>query len=817
MVASARLRREHRKELSAIFALAIGVFLALCLISYDPADPALNVASNMAEVTNLGGPVGAYTADILFTIFGVSAYVVVAVCVLISILLFLGRQVHLNWRQCLAYLVMIFAAAAMLHIRFTMVTIRGQPVEAGGLVGGVLGALATTYLNIYGAYILASALFAVAFFYVTQLSLMLLCRWSWQLLYASAAWAWQWSVIYAGRLTRAVPKLLHAIGDWWLRWMKARALAQTRRKNKAVKISRPLSAQDETAKAAPPPMARRKPTAGDEERDGADGDKEDAEASEMDDANDDRPGDEDGETSEEKVATPKIYERQDRTRRLRPSQLELTRISGHYVFPALGLLNAEGQKTAVIDEANLRARARLLESKLVEYGIHGRVTEIHPGPVVTMYEYEPAAGVKVNKIVGAEDDLSVTMGGRAIRIVSHIPGKAAVGIEVPNMERETVWLKEIIGDPKFRRANSKLPLAMGKDIEGHTIVADLTKMPHLLVAGATGSGKSVAINCMITSVLYKATPADVRMILVDPKMLELSIYDGIPHLLLPVVTKPKDATLALKWALREMERRYRLLSDAGVRNIIGYNEKVEKGLLELVSEEEAETLTLDNPDAAPHTGKIPYILIVIDEMADLMMVAGRDIEETVTRLAQMARASGIHLILATQRPSVDVITGIIKANFPSRIAFKVSSKHDARTIIDTVGAEQLLGMGDMLFLAPNTSNLIRIHGGFITENEVQRVVTHCKQQAEAIYDETILQQQETGSAAGGEEEYDELYDQAVRIVTDSGQASISMVQRRLRIGYNRAARLIERMEVDGIVGPPDGSKPRQVLAQSHSS
>ncbi len=814
MAASARLRRQHRKELSAIAALALGVFLALCLISYDPADPALNVATNLDHVSNLGGPVGAYTADLLFTIFGISAYVVAGVCFIISGLLFLGRQVRLNWRESVAYLLMTFAVAAILHIRFKVVELRGQPIEAGGLVGGLLGEMSTQYLNTYGAYIFAAAIFAISFFYATHLSFDVLCRWAWQITKFSSAWVWQWTVIYAGRFRRGIPKLMRACQEWWTERQKQRAIETTRRKEVHIELPVRVPA---TATASP---ATTSPKAAQESDDDAfeadEGDDADdnleTENEEADEEDDDDEGDDD-EASD--GSGPKIYHRQDTKKRPGYSQLELTRISGRYVFPPLGLLNTENQKIVPVDEANLRARARLLEHKLGEYDIHGRVTEIHPGPVITMYEYEPAAGMKVNKIVSAEDDLSVTMGGRSIRIVPHLPGKAAVGIEVPNVERETVWLKEIIGDQKFRRAPTKLPLALGKDTEGHPVIADLTKMPHLLVAGATGSGKSVGINSMICSLLYKSTPADVRLIMIDPKMLELSIYDGIPHLLLPVVTKPKDANLALKWALREMERRYRLLSDAGVRNITGYNEKIEKGLLQRVSEEEAEAMVLQNPEAAPHTGQLPYIVILVDEMADLMMVVGREIEETVTRLAQMARASGIHLIMATQRPSVDVITGLIKANFPARISFKVSSKHDSRTIIDTVGSEQLLGMGDMLFLAPNQSNLMRLHGAFVTEVEVQRVVNHVKQQAEARYDERILQAPEQTATPGEEGEYDELYDQAVRVVTEAGQASISLVQRRMRIGYNRAARLIEKMEAEGVVGPPDGSKPRQVLAQSH--
>jgi S-DNA-T family DNA segregation ATPase FtsK/SpoIIIE len=409
-----------------------------------------------------------------------------------------------------------------------------------------------------------------------------------------------------------------------------------------------------------------------------------------------------------------------------------------------------------------------------------------------MYEFEPASGVKVNKIVNLEDDLALTMGGKSVRIIAPLPGKAAVGIEIPNNERETVWLKEIIGHNKFQKAESKLTLALGKDTEGFPYVSDLARMPHLLVAGATGSGKSVSINSMILSLLYKATPEQVRLLMIDLKMLELSIYEGIPHLLLPVVTNPRKSAMALHWAVKEMEKRYEILAAKGSRNIIGYNQ--------VVSEKE----------------RLPYIVIMIDELADLMMTTSHEVERLITRLAQMARAAGIHLILATQRPSVDVLTGLIKANFPARISFKVSSKHDSRTIIDQVGSEHLLGAGDMLFVSNSTSRLLRIHGAFVTEKEILKVVEHCKAQSEPRYleEEVLKQLEQRGSESGEEEELsDALYDQAVSLVAETRQASISMVQRRLRIGYNRAARLIERMEREGVVGPADGAKPREVFAQ----
>ena len=515
-------------------------------------------------------------------------------------------------------------------------------------------------------------------------------------------------------------------------------------------------------------------------------------------------------------------------------------ITGNYQLPPMSLLDYEGEPTPPVDRDALMAMARILEAKLKDFNVHGEVVEVKPGPVVTMFEFSPAPGIKVNKIAGLSDDLSMALRATSIRIVAPIPGRGVVGIEIPNNNRETVYLKDILESDQFRKSGGRLPMALGKDIFGQTCVSDLAKMPHLLVAGSTGSGKSVSINTMILSLLYRANPEDVRIIMVDPKMLELSIYEGIPHLLLPVVTDPKKASLALGWAVREMERRYRLMADKGVRNIDGYNKKVAKEqkdkerlarleaaavASELSGEElpfEEAQAPLDLPPAPQEEldhGHLPYIVVIVDELADLMLVAGREIEEHIARLAQMARAAGIHLILATQRPSVDVITGLIKANFPTRISFKVFSRIDSRTILDTSGAESLLGMGDMLFLPPGTSSLQRVHGAFVSELEVQKVVDFLTKQGSPDYDTTILTPPPSSSGDSDDDlEYDERWDEAVALVAQAQQASISMIQRRLRIGYNRAARIIEKMEQEGIVGPSDGtSKGREVLIQSHES
>jgi S-DNA-T family DNA segregation ATPase FtsK/SpoIIIE len=477
---------------------------------------------------------------------------------------------------------------------------------------------------------------------------------------------------------------------------------------------------------------------------------------------------------------------------------------GRFKLPPLDLLDP-GPGPAPPEQAEaLRAISRLLEEKLADFGVKGAVREVAPGPVVTRYEFKPAPGVKISKVAGLADDLAMVMRAKSIRIVAPIPGKAVIGIEIPNPTREMVALRELLSAPVYQRSGGKLALALGKDILGQPMVADLARMPHLLIAGATGSGKSVFINCLVLSILYRATPEQVRILMVDPKRIELSAYNDIPHLLYPIITSPKEATAGLRWAVREMERRYELLAELGVKNIESFNRRLaDKGPLRV-------------PDGMDGNGReylepMPYVLLFIDELADLMMVSSKEVEGLITRLAQMARAAGIHLVLATQRPSVDVITGLIKANFPARISFKVASRVDSRTILDQQGAEHLLGNGDMLFVPPDSTGVSRLHGAYVSEEEIDRVTRFWKNQATPEYDENVVaatSEEEAGGAGAAE---DELYPEAVALVRESGQASISYVQRRMKVGYNRAANLIEQMERDGIVGPSEGSKPRQVL------
>ncbi len=467
---------------------------------------------------------------------------------------------------------------------------------------------------------------------------------------------------------------------------------------------------------------------------------------------------------------------------------------GAYQLPSLDLLDPIPPITKKISKEDMLAQSELLQHKLQDFDIQGRITQVYPGPVVTMFEFEPAPGVKVSKITNLADDLALAMKAGSVRIVAPLPGKAAVGIEVPNNTRETVYFRQILETPEYQTNKSKLKIPIGKDIFGASVIGAIDKMPHLLVAGATGSGKSVAINSIILAILFNAKPSEVKLAMVDPKMLELSVYEGIPHLLSPVVTQPKKAAETLRAIVAEMERRYRQLAEKGNKNIDSYNK------------------------AVPEAERLPYIVVIIDELADLMMTVAREVEDSIMRLAQMARAAGIHLIVATQRPSVDVITGLIKANLPSRISFQVSSKTDSRTILDANGAENLLGMGDMLFQPPNSSHIIRAHGCFVSEAEIKRVVEFVRKQGKPNYE--LLQQRakeivEAKVAEVEDSERDEHYQRAVELVQLNGQASTSFIQRRLRVGYNRAARMIEMMQEDGIVGPADGAKPRQVLVRKN--
>ena len=471
-------------------------------------------------------------------------------------------------------------------------------------------------------------------------------------------------------------------------------------------------------------------------------------------------------------------------------------VRGNYTLPPTGLLD-ELSPDINLDKTRLFERAKTLQSKSAEFGVLGSVVEIHPGPVVTTYEFKPDAGIKYSKIVGLADDLALALEAESIRI-DRMSGRGTVGIEIPNEVRETISLRQMLESDGFSKSSGRLTMVLGKTVGGEPFVTDLAAMPHLLIAGSTGTGKSVGLNCMIASILFRSTPDEVRMVLIDPKRLELGVYEDIPHLLTPVVTDPKMAANVLKWAVTEMEKRIRRLASEGVRNIEQFNN--------IIRAEKEERKDEDGEALKP----LHYIVIIIDELADLMMVSSHEVEEAITRLAQMARAVGIHLILATQRPSVDVLTGLIKANFPSRISFRVAARVDSRTILDSIGAEHLLGKGDMLFLPPGSARLLRIHGAFVSEKEIARLTSFLRKSAKPIYDERVGKPEKSQEAAEVLER-DELFDEAVRFCVQSGQASTSMLQRRFRVGFSRAGRLVDMMEQDGIVGPADGSKSREIL------
>ena len=763
-------REKLIKELQGMALATVGTFILLAFLTYNTADVSWNSYSNEGGVHNLGGRLGAQVADLFFSGFGLASYLIPLALLYMAYTLFRFKEIRLRSYKLLASFGLIFSLSTLFAFFRDTTSLFGQQVATGGVVGKLTSNLLKATVGPYGAMLLLLPLLAA--------SIMILSKFSF--------------VLFAG---------------WWLENLKVKWAAwQERRTLNRQEIRREKAKQEGMPVAASSPGPIIKPAA--------------APAPIMNAFKKEK------EKKKESAKTAAVQE-----------TFAFIKAEGDFRTPPFSLLDTPPATEKKLDRDALTMNARLLEKKLKDYGIDGEVVEICPGPVITMYEFSPAPGIKISRIAGLSDDLTMALQAMSIRIVAPIPGKGVVGIEVPNRDRDMVFLNEIFNCEEFHHNKMKLPLALGKDIAGIPVVTDLAKAPHLLVAGSTGSGKSVSINTMILSLLYMFEPRDVRMIMVDPKMLEFSMYEGIPHLLLPVVTEPKKASLALKWAVNEMERRYKLLSDKGVRNIDSYNKKLAGEALELeemnssipeeeiieeleeiIGEEGGEVpddpipFVTDDSEVLEHV-HLPYIVVIVDELADLMMVAGREVEEHIARLAQKARASGIHLILATQRPSVDVITGLIKANLPSRISFQVTSKVDSRTILDCNGAESLLGAGDMLYMPPGTSRLQRIHGAFVSDAEVQRVVDFLKKQGKPVYEKSILEMKDTDEkgGSGDDEEQDERWEDALRLVAETKQASISMVQRRLRIGYNRAARIVEMMEHEGMIAPSDGtSKPREI-------
>jgi len=746
--------KKKSREMSGLIYLAVTCLLYLALFSYHVLDPSMNVASSTGGVSNLVGRVGSWTADILFQFLGVSAILVPIPLLFVGVRKLLGRVIEYPWLKTLGFIGIILSLAGLLHLAEPIFPIHLE-FQPGGVLGLLVSGEMVKWLNKTGGGVVLGVILLVSLTLTTRFSI-------------------------EGMVTWLGTKRFHPFTGIRQRWAAWRG---RRRDRKAVSQLRKTDRQVVT-QSVPRQISMN-------------GEQESSSAERT------IPVTDPGRT----VNRPPVVEPARRQNYVEQAQAgrgsgatgeeEDSRDSREYVLPSLSFLQ-EPPDALEYDEQELVQRAQKLTMKCAEFGVTGQVQQIHPGPVVTTFEFKPDPGVKYSRITNLEDDLCLAMKAESIRI-DRVPGKSTVGIEVPNLKRRIIFLEEILSSRHFQDASSRLTLGLGQLINGETFVADLARMPHLLIAGSTGSGKSVGLNCMVCSILYKARPDEVRFIMVDPKRLELGLYDQIPHLMTPIVTDPKKAANALNWAVREMEERYKILAQQGVRNIAQFNDAARASQ----GSEEGEELS-----------PLPNIVIIVDELADLMMTAGKEVETAVTRLAQMARAVGIHLILATQRPSVDVITGLIKANFPCRISFRVSSKIDSRTILDSNGSEQLLGMGDSLYLSPESSRLVRIHGAYISEKEIARTVRFLKEQGEPEYQEEILLGDEDDSESSladlGDLE-DKLFDEAARFVVESRKASTSLLQRRFRVGYGRAARLLDMMEHEGIVGPPDGSRPREIL------
>ncbi len=782
-----RQQLHYRLKEGALIALgALCLYLWMALLTYDQNDPGWTHTSNVVQVQNAAGRAGAWFADILFMALGYFAYLFPLLLAVKTAQVFRSRHQPWQWSgwlfswRLIGLVFLVLSGAALAYIHFHSGS--SMPASAGGALGESLGQLAVSALNVQGSTLLFIALFLFGLTVFSDLS-------------------WFKVMDLTGKITLDLFELIqNATNNWWS--------ARAERKQLVAQLR---EVDDRVSEVAAPMVHDRREQAKVKERLI---EREEALSKHM--------------SEREKrpapvitpPAAPKAAEPSKRVQKEKQAPLFVdSAVEG--TLPPISILDVAEKKQKKYSPESLEAMSRLLEIKLKEFGVEVIVESVHPGPVITRFEIQPAAGIKVSRISGLAKDLARSLAVISVRVVEVIPGKTTVGIEIPNEDRQIVRFSEVLSSPEYDEAKSPVTLALGHDIGGRPVITDLARMPHLLVAGTTGSGKSVGVNAMILSILFKSGPEDARLIMIDPKMLELSIYEGIPHLLCPVVTDMKEAANALRWSVAEMERRYKLMSKMGVRNLAGFNRKVKDA--EEAGEPLADPLYKRESihDEAPLLKTLPTIVVVVDEFADMMMIVGKKVEELIARIAQKARAAGIHLILATQRPSVDVITGLIKANIPTRMAFQVSSKIDSRTILDQGGAEQLLGHGDMLYLPPGTGLPIRVHGAFVSDEEVHRVVEAWKLRGAPDYIEDILAGVEEagsgfdgGGGEGGSEgsEDDPLYDEAVRFVTESRRASISAVQRKLKIGYNRAARMVEAMEMAGVVTSMNTNGSREVIA-----
>ncbi len=748
-----------KKELYGILLFFSIVLTSVSFFSYNVADPCVgnNFFIIPDNIHNAFGLLGAHFAGFFIFLFGLGAFWIPLVLGFCSVWLLKGRSVKIILLTLLGGLFLMICTGGLLFLFKDDYPLWGTTISSGGIIGNTFTSFLLKYANITGCIIVLLFFLITGFILATGISVISL-----------GLFLRQKTIEFLTIMRDAFQEFINFFKEKYKNWKKKREQAK-----KEIDITPVFIKKDILIKIPEKTLEReflQEP---------------------------------------EDIFEPTIVELEEDDSEFKPDvEFSDIREKVEFNLPLISFLDEKKKVEKNIDTELLKEKSRILESKLNDFNVFGEVVEILPGPVITTFEYRPASGIKISKIAGLSDDLALALSAISIRIVAPIPGRDVVGIEIPNEEREIVNLRELMSSKEFVQSTSMLTLGLGKDLMGRSVVTKMDSMPHLLIAGATGTGKSVGLNAMIISLLYKATPDDVKMIMIDPKRIELSVYNDIPHLISPVVTDMKKATNALFWAVREMERRYELLEQTGFRNIVQYNNMVKSQIKKKI----------EDPDEVnkEQFKKLPYIVVIVDELADLMMVSSKDVEFALTRLAQMARAAGIHLIIATQRPSVDVLTGSIKANFPTRISFQVSSKVDARTIFDGGGPESLLGNGDMLFCPPGTGKLVRIQCAYISEKEIARVTKFLREQRSPDYIEDItISDGDDDDQAFDESDYDEKYDEAVALVTKTRQASISFVQRRLRIGYNRSARLVEIMEHEGIVGPQIGSKPREILARSY--
>ncbi len=857
------------QEAASIFVFGLGVFCFFALMTYAPTDPSF-FSTSTGDAQNACGKVGALISSLFLECFGIAAFLVPAA------LGFMASVIHKREGGVKLFgtvggmTVAVTALTVFVSLQWKYWPMAGNLILTGGALGAWLAEALVRQFNPLGGSIVSLVVFFIAIALSTPVSVA-----------RAGAWMLRKLGFYGWRLTRLLATYLayliglvamrsaHAAGDLLQKQIEA-AIRRSREKATSRALARAEAARIasdeaerlklEAPKSVPVPAVESQDlwAAGAAGVEVLEDEATPAFGANANEAPNALPELEKGEAVRAPQQNPEILPPEGDA--VRPRQLELrvdtpaelnaqakaaelaaqkaeaklARLSrskrGNWKLPSVEFLRKPPKVENQIDKDKLLQNSQILTQKFLDFGIEGEVTAVRPGPVITLYEFKPGPGVKVSRIAALADDLSMALSAQSVRILAPLPGKAVVGIEIPSDKRETVFLREFLQHPDFHGDKHNLPVVMGKDIAGQTYLSDLARMPHLLCAGQTGAGKSVFMNGLICSLLYRFTPDELRMILVDPKFIEFRAYQDIPHLLLPVVDDPKHAAIALKWAVREMERRYRILAMMGARNLAGFNQKVEEMGVDVVrdlllSEENqpdgiekmsgGDWLEAFEPDdsGAPRIGKLPNIVIIIDELADLMMIAKKEVEVSIARIAQKARAAGIHLVIATQRPSTDVVTGLIKANLPSRVSFQLASYIDSKTILDRQGAERLLGQGDMLFVAPGSSNLLRLHGAYLSDEEIEKVTSFLRAQGKPAYRDEILvdEDEESDTGADGDEEQDELFQEAIELVKRSGHASASFLQRHLKVGYNRAARMIETMEMRGVVGPADGARPREVL------